>query len=558
VTSASGTTARPLIVAFDENDTSRATVTRELEGRYGRDYEIVVEASADAVLTRLADFAQAERDVVLVLADNQSGGERVLAATRPLHPHAKRGLLLGWNENRSRREAINRMLARGDADYFVGKPMASPDERFHRAITEFLDDWWRAHGQQFDIVTVIGEDHSARAHELRDLLQRHDVPYRYYRFGTQPAEEAFAQAGLAPTPQPVVIVRDAPPLVDPSNVEVADALGAQTRSGEGIYDVVVIGAGPAGLAASVYAGSEGLRTALVERTAMGGQAGTSSMIRNYLGFPRGISGAELATRALSQAVLFGTEVVYGSDVVGLRTDGGLHEVQLSDGATLAARTVVIATGVDYRRLDVPSLEPFQGVGFFYGAAMSEARNLTDEHVLVVGGGNSAGQAAVHLAQFARHVTILVRSETLAVSMSDYLVVTIERTPNIDVRFNTEIVGGGGAGHLEWAELHDHTTGAVEQVPAAGVFVLIGADPGTEWLPPTIARDAWGYVETGADCTGSRRVGRAPLMFETTAPGVFAVGDVRHGSVKRVASAVGDGSVCVRLIHEYLGERGLNG
>jgi thioredoxin reductase (NADPH) len=560
-------TSRPVIAVFDHDGASRATFARELDGRYGRDYDVVVEESGEALLARLADLERGGRDVVLVLADNASGGAQVLAAARPLHPHAKRGLVLGWNENRSRREEINRALARGDADYFVGKPMASPDERFHRAITEFLDDWWRVHGQQFDVVTVVGDARSARAHEICDLLQRHDVPYRQYFAGTEDAQEAFAQAGLAPTTQPVVIVRGAKPLVDPSNVEVADALGAQTEGGGGVYDVVVIGAGPAGLAASVYAGSEGLRTALVERTAMGGQAGTSSMIRNYLGFPRGISGAELATQALSQAILFGTEIVYGGDVVGLRTDGGLHEVRLADGATVDARAVVIATGVAYRKLDVPSLEPFQGIGVFYGAAMSEARNLAGERACVVGGGNSAGQAAMHLAQFAEQVTILVRSGTLASSMSDYLVTAIERTPNIEVRFDTEVVGGGGDGHLVWVELRDRSTGAVEQVPAAGLFVLIGADPCTDWLPPTISRDAWGYVETGAHCEGAScgpdtdgcepvpAVGRTPLMFETTMPGVFAVGDVRHGSVKRVASAVGEGSVCVRLIHEYLGDSG---
>ncbi len=429
--------SRPVIVAFDQDDASRANLARELDGRYGRDYDLVVEASPDALLARLSELAGDGCDVVLVLADNQSGGAPVLAATRPLHPHAKRGLLLGWNENRSHRDEINRSLARGDADYFVGKPMASPDERFHRAITEFLDDWWRIHGQQFDVVTVIGESTSARAHEICDLLQRHDIPYRLYLVGTEAAQQTFEEAGIAPTTQPVVIVRGAPPLVDPTNVEVADALGAQTRPGDGIYDVVVIGAGPAGLAASVSAGSEGLRTALVERTAMGGQAGTSSMIRNYLGFPRGISGAELATRALSQAILFGTEVVYGGDVVELGSNGARHEVRLADGTVLEARAVVIATGVAYRTLDVPSLEPFQGTGVFYGAAMSEAHNLADEHACVVGGGNSAGQAAVHLAQFCSQVTIAVRSDTLAASMSDYLVDTIARTPNIEVRFGTE-------------------------------------------------------------------------------------------------------------------------
>jgi thioredoxin reductase (NADPH) len=277
------------------------------------------------------------------------------------------------------------------------------------------------------------------------------------------------------------------------------------------------------------------------------------MIRNYLGFPGGIGGAELARRAFDQAILFGTEMVYGGDVVDVRADGDLRVVELGDGATLATRTVVIATGVAYRTLDVPSLEAFNGVGVHYGSAMSEARAITGEHACVVGGGNSAGQAAMHLAEFAKSVTIVVRSSTLAASMSDYLVKSIERTPNIDIRFETEIVDGGGVGRLEWLDLEDRTTGAVERVAAAALFVLIGADPCTDWLPPLIQRDAWGYIATGGNC--ECRIGvdreRPPVMFETTMAGVFAVGDVRQGSVKRVASAAGEGAVCVRLIHDYL-------
>jgi thioredoxin reductase (NADPH) len=307
----------------------------------------------------------------------------------------------------------------------------------------------------------------------------------------------------------------------------------------------------------VYAGSEGLRVALVERTSMGGQAGTSSMIRNYLGFPRGISGAEFAIRAFDQAILFGTEMVYGGDVVGVRANGDLRIVELADGTTLTTRTLVVATGASYRLLDSPSLDALRGAGVYYGSAMSEARALTGEHACVVGGGNSAGQAAMYLAQFAKQVTILVRSNTLAASMSDYLVKSIERTPNMEIRYNAEVVGGGGDGHLEWLDLSDRSSGAVERIAAAALFVLIGADPCTEWLPPTVARDAWGYIATGGhcDCHFDTDGGRAPLMFETTMPGVFAIGDVRQGSVKRVASAAGEGAVCVRLIHEYLDAHG---
>jgi len=288
---------------------------------------------------------------------------------------------------------------------------------------------------------------------------------------------------------------------------------------------------------------------------MGGQAGTSSMIRNYLGFPRGISGAELATRAFDQAILFGTEMVYGADVVAVHAQRDLRIVELADGDTLATRAVVIATGVAYRTLEVPSLEAFHGVGVHYGSAISEARALAGEHACVVGGGNSAGQAAMHLAQFAASVTIIVRSRTLAASMSDYLVKTIEQTPNISIRFETEVVGGGGDSRLEWIDLKDRATGAIERVAAAALFVLIGADPTTDWLPPSVQRDAWGYIATGGQCECHLEPGeRGPLMFETTMPGVFAVGDVRQGSVKRVASAAGEGAVCVRVIHDYLEEQ----
>ena len=547
---------RPWILAVDHDAVTRGLLAEELDDRYGRHYEVVVAASSAEARTYLCDVADV--DVALVLADRAGDGARLLTATRSLHPHAKRVLLIGWNEHRSAREEIIDVLTHGDADYYVAKPTAPPDERFHRAISEFLDDWWRIRGRPFEAVRVIGDDRSPRAHEICDLLHRHDFPYAFHDVHSDAGRAALDAAAVTPTTGPIVIVDGGAPLFDPTNLDIATALGARTRPGEGTYDVVVVGGGPAGLAAAVYAGSEGLRVALVERTSMGGQAGTSSMIRNYLGFPRGISGAELATRAFDQAVLFGTEMVYGGDVVALRAedDRRLRIVELADGTTLVSRTVVVATGVAYRALDVPSLDAFNGAGVYYGSALSEARALTGEHACVVGGGNSAGQAALHLAEFAKSVTIVVRSKTLAASMSDYLVKSIERAPNIDIRFETEITGGGGNGRLEWIDLKDRTTEAVERVAAAALFVLIGADPCTNWLPSEVQRDAWGYIATGGhcDCRLDVAAERAPVMFETTMPGVFAVGDVRQGSIKRVASAAGEGAVCVRLIHDYLDER----
>jgi thioredoxin reductase (NADPH) len=545
---------RPLIVAVDRDAVTRQRLASELDDRYGRHYEVVVVASSEEADAYLRDVAAA--DVALVLADRAEDGARLLAATRTLHPHAKRVLLIAWNEHRSAREAIVEVLTRGDADYYVAKPTAAPDEGFHRTVSELLDDWWRLRGRPFEAVRVVGEAHSPRAHEICDLLHRHDFPYAFHDVGSDEGRAALDAAAVTATASLVVIVDGGGVLLDPSNVDIAEALGARTRPGAGTYDVVVIGGGPAGLAAAVTAGSEGLRVALIERTSMGGQAGTSSMIRNYLGFPRGISGAELATRAFDQAVLFGTEMVYGGDVVAVRADGDVRLVELADGTTLVTRSVVLATGVAYRALDVPSLEAFNGAGVYYGSALAEARALTGEHACVVGGGNSAGQAAVHLAGFTKSVTIVVRSDTLAASMSDYLVKTIERTPNIDIRFDTEIADGGGSGRLEWIDLKDRRTGEVERVAAAALFVLIGADPCTDWLPSQVQRDAWGYIPTGGDCQCriDGDLERMPLMFETTMPGVFAVGDVRQGSVKRVASAAGEGAVCVRLIHDYLDEQ----
>ncbi len=544
---------RPRLVAIDRDPKTRALLAEELDDRYGRHYDVVVVASSDEAHRHLGVVAHA--DVALVLADRADDGARLLAATRSLHPHAKRALLLGWNEHRSARKEVVEVITHGDADYYVAKPTAPPDERFHRAISEFLDDWWRLRGRPFAAIRVIGDHHSPRAHEICDLLHRHDFPYAFHAVDSDAGRETLEAAAVNPTTTPVVIVEGGAALIDPTNLDVAEAVGARTRPGDGTYDVVVIGGGPAGLATAVYAGTEGLRVALIERMSMGGQAGTSSMIRNYLGFPRGISGAELATRAFDQAILFGTEMVYGGDVVALHADGDHRVVELADGTTLLTRTVVVATGVAYRTLDIPSLEAFNGVGIHYGSAISEARALTGEHACIVGGGNSAGQAAIHLAEFAKAVTIVVRSNTLAASMSDYLIKSIERTPNIDIRFETEIADGGGDSRLEWIDFKDRTTGAVERVAAAALFVLIGADPCTDWLPSSVQRDAWGYIATGGHC--ECHIGddgeRPPLMFETTLPGVFAVGDVRQGSIKRVASAAGDGAVCVRLIHDYLDE-----
>ncbi|MDQ1674178.1 MAG: thioredoxin reductase [Frankiaceae bacterium] len=525
----------------------------QLLSRYRTDYELVFGEPA-AALGVLDELAEAGRAVALVLVSRSPHVRSVLGAVRRLHPHARRGLLVAWNEQRPAREEMSEIISRGQADCWVRRPMSSPDERFHRDVVELLDEWWRHRGTSFEAVTVIGQRQSARAHEICDLLQRHDFPYGSYDADSPAGSKALTRAGVTAERLPVVVLHDGTVLVDPTNVDAANALGARTRPREGVYDVAIVGAGPAGLAAAVYAGSEGLRTALIERQSMGGQAGTSSLIRNYLGFPRGISGAELAARALDQAMIFGTDMVYGGDASGLSIAGDRRTLHLADGTAISARSVIVATGIAYRQLDNPDLRAFQGLGVFYGAAMSEARALTGEHVYVVGGGNSAGQAAIHLAKFAKHVTIAIRSDSLAQSMSDYLIQDISRTQNIDVRYGVEVVGASGDGWLEKLTLRRTIDRREETVAAAGLFVLIGAQPYTDWLPESVHRDEHGYLITGPACTcGSCPTGDRRL-FETSLPGVFAVGDVRHQSNKRVASAVGEGSVAIRMVHEYLTRR----
>jgi thioredoxin reductase (NADPH) len=441
--------------------------------------------------------------------------------------------------------------ALGQLEFYLIKPAWSPDEQFHMVITGSLEEWWRGQGRRGESVTVIGDDRSARIHELRDLLARGNVAFGFHPSDSPEGQAALHRLGVGEPAGPVVSLDTGVVLVDPANTEIAEALGLVVRPAGQVYDVVIVGAGPAGLAAAVYAASEGLSTALLEREAFGGQAGTSSRIRNYLGFPAGVSGVELAQRAYQQAWAFGTHFVYGNPATSLAQDQDLLVVGLEDGSEARARAVVIASGVSYRRLGVPELEALAGAGVFYGAGTIEAQAVAGKPAFVVGGGNSAGQAALHLSKYAQQVTILIRSQTLAASMSDYLIRQIEATPNIDVRYRCEVAGGGGTGHLEQLLLRNRDSGETEQVPAAGLFVLIGAQPFTGWLPEAIKRDPWGFILTGPGTGQDWPLQRAPFLLETTTPGVFAVGDVRHGSMKRVAAAVGDGSTAIRLIHDYL-------
>jgi thioredoxin reductase (NADPH) len=546
----------PVILAVDDDPEAIDLLGRELEDRYGRAYRVMTaraEATALALLTQLHESGER---VALVLADQwlpDGTGCELLAQVRDLFPHARRLLLISWGEWTVDATArpLRRGIGLGSIDYYVLKPWRAADELFHRTVTEFLHEWVGSDASLSRELTVVADAGDARAHELRSLLTRNRVPFVFHAATSPEGEQVLDEARQPDATVPVVVQRNGLVLVNPTNIEIANAYGASTHlQGSREFDVAVIGAGPSGLAAAVYASSEGLRTVVIERESIGGQAGASSRIRNYLGFQRGITGADLAQRAQQQAWVFGTTFLQMCDTLAIRTDGDRLYVTTTNCTEIPTGAVVLAMGVNYQRLGIPALEALTGVGVFYGSSPSEAERFTGREVFVVGGGNSAGQAAVHLARHAGQVTILVRRTTLAETMSRYLIDEIEGQGNITVRYQTQIVDGSGDGHLESLTLLDSASGQTESVPADAVFVLIGARPHTDWLPPEVERDRYGFVITGA-ANPTWTLDRPPFMFESSMPGVFAVGDVRSGSVKRVASAAGEGSVAIQQVHQYL-------
>jgi thioredoxin reductase (NADPH) len=546
-----------MLVVEDESDV-RARIRGELERRYGSDYRVTCEGSALSALAKLERWRASAEPVALVLVDQwmpDLTGEEFLARAKALFPEAKRGLLVSfgaWGDRRTA-DAMLRAMAAGRMDYYVLKPWRRADEFFHRTVTEFLHEWERSSSASPQEVALICERRSPRAHQLRDLLTRNGVPHVVHDTDSPEGRRLLAEAGHAGTSEPVVVLLGGGVLVNPTNADLADAYGVSTTlEGRSKFDLVVVGAGPAGLAAAVYASSEGLDTLVVERESIGGQAGSSSLIRNYLGFARGVSGSDLAQRAYQQAWIFGARFLHAREVTALRPGGGRHVLTLSDGSEASARAVVVATGISYRRLGIPGIDALLGTSVFYGASVSEARAYAGQEVYVVGGGNSAGQAAIHLSRYAGRVTLVVRRDSLVETMSSYLVDEIAAAGNIEVRPNAELAACSGDGVLETITLRDRVSGQTEAVPAAAVFIQIGAEPYTAWLPPEIRRDAWGYLLTGRDLSAeSWPLERPPLMLETSVPGVFAAGDAREGSTKRVASAVGEGSVVIEQVHQLL-------
>jgi thioredoxin reductase (NADPH) len=550
---------KPILLVVDDDKRARLEIAHYLRRRYGADYWILSASDGQVALSRLSRLNKRNEEVALLLADQRMprmSGIEFLTRAHDVYPDAKRALLVAFRETLSNVPVLQAM-ALGRIDYYLAKPAVPPEERLYPIIGEFLRDWARVHRPRFEAVRIVGDQWTPRAHELRDLFARNGVPAGFYPADSEKGAELLRSVHNRDAQGPVVITYDGRVFVEPSNAQMANALGAKTHPDPEPYDVVIVGAGPAGLAAAVYGGSEGLRTLILECEAVGGQAGTSPLIRNHLGFPRGISGSDLAVQAYRQAWLFGASFVFMQKAERLGLEGRNRVVTLSDGTEIISRTVVIATGVSYRRLGAPTLERLRGAGVFYGASISEAQAMKDQEVFIVGAGNSAGQAALHFAKYAVHVTLVVRGDSLAKKMSDYLVKEIEATSNIAVLLNTDVIDGRGTQRLEGLVLRDRVAGVDKTVSASALFAMIGAEPRTQWLSGTLARDDHGFILTDRDLVRNDRFpggwmfNRPPFLLETSAPGVFAVGDVRHGSVKRVASAVGDGAMAIRFIHEYL-------
>jgi thioredoxin reductase (NADPH) len=541
---------RPVILVVDDHPSSLQHLRQAIDRRYGADYRTIPHVSAHAALDHLQQIAAAGEPIALVIAARsmpEMSGLDLLSRVHAIAPGAQRAMLVGWGD-RDASEAVLEGCAFGMLENYILKPWAPPEIHLYPVINEFLSDWWRQHQPRMELVRVVSPELSARGHEIRELLERGGVPYGFYLVESEAGRRILAEAGITEAQVPAVIIGRGHVLIDPGNIEILERLGV-AEPADRTCDLAVVGAGPAGLAAAVYGASEGLRTIVIDREVMGGQAGTSSLIRNYLGFPRGLSGADLAQRAYQQAWLFGAKYLLMREVTALRWDDSAWTLDLRDALPINARAVLIATGASYRHLGVPSVERFAGSGLFYVAGADVASVMGGRDAIVVGGGNSAGQAVVQLARIARRVMHLVRGPDLARGMSAYLVQQIQRLPNVEMRFNSEIVDGGGERRLEYVTIRNAVTGAVETLVNRVVFAMLGAVPHTEWLAGVLARDPDGYLLTGVDLPPAMR--HDPLPFETSFPGVFAAGDVRFGSSKRLATAVGEGGAAISSVHRYL-------
>jgi thioredoxin reductase (NADPH) len=552
--------AKPILLSVDDDSDVLRAIERDLRSEYGAEYRVMGSDSPEKALDLLKQLKVRNDSVALLLADQRMphmDGVTFLQEATHIYPEAKRALLTAYADTNAAVNAINK----AGINYFFLKPWDPPVEHLYPQLNDLLDDWQASYRPTFEGIRVLGTRWSPRAYDLRDFLARNHVPYQWIdvEFSANDPETKNLMDALGPdcAKLPVVLFPDGTKLLEGIPADVAQKVGLKTRAQTNFYDLAIVGGGPAGLAAAVYGASEGLHTVMIEREAPGGQAGMSSRIENYLGFPSGLSGNDLARRAVVQAQRFGVEILSPQEAVGVRTEGSYRIIKLADGNELSCHTMMIASGVQWRRLDAPGVDKLQGAGIYYGGGSTEALSCKDETVYIVGGANSAGQAAMNFAHYAKSVVMLVRGGSLASTMSQYLIDQVKETPNIQVWAHASITEVHGESRLEEISVLCSDTNKVERVKANSMFIFIGALPRTDWLGELVERDDRGFILTGPDlfANGARPKGwaldRDPFLLETNIPGVFAVGDVRHGSVKRVASGVGEGSVAVQFIHQYL-------
>ncbi len=547
---------KPIIISVDDDEQVLRSLRRDLRQAYKKNYSILSTSSANEMLDALVEIKKNREEVALMISDQrmpEMEGVEFLEKARVYFPDAKRVLLTAYSDTDAAIKAINDV----QLDYYLMKPWNPPEEKLLPVVSDLLDEWESNYQPKFKGITLVGYQYSPKSHQIKDYLSGNLISYRWLDISSDEGQELMTLHGFENKDLPVIEFEDQDVISRPSIQDVAVKLGMPPHAKEELYDVVIVGAGPAGLAAAVYGGSEGLKTLLIEKRAPGGQAGTSSRIENYLGFPKGLSGSELARRAITQATRFGIEFLSPQTVSSIEMEGNYKVLHLENGDKVSTKSIIIATGVDYRRFPQSSVESLTGAGVYYGAATTEANGCKNQDVYIIGGGNSAGQGAVYLSKFAKKVVILIRRADLSHSMSSYLIEQIESIENIELRAKSQVIKAYGENHLESLDIEHVDDGSVENVSARALFIFIGARPATSWLPKEVLRNEKGYIHTGLDVKKTKEFGklwkldRNPFTLESSIPGIFASGDVRSGAMNRVAAAVGEGAMSIKLVHSYL-------